>query len=67
MHPNTYIDIFKNAILGYIVLSATVFADEKLLEDPTKIVTKAGFSFTDELSLSGSIGVDETRKINARV
>ena len=52
----------------YIGLSATVVsADEKLPEDPTKIVTKAGFSLADELSLSGSIGLDETRKINARI
>jgi len=58
----------KNTLaLFLIVFPLIVVCDEKLPEDPTKIVTKLGFSYTDEPSLSGSIGLDETRKINARI
>ena len=58
----------KQAIfILFITLSPITYGGEKLPEDPTKIVTKAGVSYSDELSLSGSIGLDETRKINGRI
>ena len=42
-------------------------ADEKHPDDPTKIVTRAGFGYVDGLSVTGSIGLDEARMINARI
>ncbi|WP_182039430.1 hypothetical protein [Vibrio alginolyticus] len=46
----------------------------KLADDPTKVITKAGVSYSDNydvedgnLSFSGSIALDEARKINFRL
>lgn len=39
---------------------------EKHHEDPTKVITRVGFGYTDELTVSGSLALDQTRKINAR-
>lgn len=44
-----------------------VNADEKHHEDPTRIVTKLGVGYSDVASVSGSLGLDEARMINARV
>ncbi|WP_375753341.1 hypothetical protein [Vibrio sp. HN007] len=48
--------------------------DEKLADDPTKVVTKIGFSYSDSYdfddssaSISGSLALDDARKINAKV
>ncbi|PMK00588.1 hypothetical protein [Vibrio sp. 10N.261.55.A7] len=58
-------------LLSAITLSACAFAvqaeEEKHHEDPTKIVTKAGVSYVDGLQLSGSIGLDEARMVNAHI
>lgn len=40
---------------------------EKLADDPTKIVTKLGVGYTDEMTFSGSLGLDSARKINASI
>ena len=40
--------------------------EEKHQEDPTKVITKIGLGYTDELSLSGSLALDEARKLNVR-
>ncbi len=40
-------------------------ADEKHHEDPTKVITRLGFGYTDDLKISGSIALDQVRKINA--
>lgn len=47
--------------------SASLHAEDKHHEDPTKIVTKAGIAYNEELKFSGSIGLDEARMINARI
>ncbi len=52
--------------VGYGFAVAPALA-EKNPEDPTKIVTRAGVSYDGEFGLSGSIGLDESRMINARV
>jgi hypothetical protein len=36
-------------------------------EDPTKIITKMGVGFNENFTLSGSIGLDAVRKINASI
>ncbi len=48
--------------------------EEKLADDPTKVITKAGVSYAnnfdfndDNFSFSGSLALDEARKINARI
>lgn len=48
------------------VVSFGVVAKDKHHEDPTRIVTKAGIAYTDSVRISGSIGLDEARMINAR-
>ncbi|WP_210498292.1 hypothetical protein [Vibrio crassostreae] len=56
--------------VGAITASSAVAAEvkeEKNELDPTKIVTKAGVSYTDALSVAGSVGLDEARMLNARV
>lgn len=40
---------------------------QKAAEDPTKIATKAGVAYADELSVSGSIAVGPKFKFNGRV
>ncbi|MEN8199447.1 MAG: hypothetical protein ABFR63_05170 [Thermodesulfobacteriota bacterium] len=40
---------------------------EKLADDPTKVVTKLGIGYTDQFSLSASLGLDEIHKINGRI
>ncbi|MEZ8117226.1 hypothetical protein ACED44_19970 [Vibrio splendidus] len=47
--------------------SMGALAEEKHPDDPTKIVTKAGVAYNEDLQFSGSIGLDEARMINARV
>ncbi|RKF18029.1 hypothetical protein DBZ36_12355 [Alginatibacterium sediminis] len=49
------------------LVAAPSWADQKHQEDPTKIVTKIGVGYNDEFSLSGSIGLDATRMLNARI
>ncbi len=41
--------------------------EEKAAEDPTKIATKVGVAYSDELSASGSIAIGPKFKFNARV
>lgn len=56
------------ALMVFGINSAKAEEVEKNPEDPTKIVTKAGVAYVDEsFGLSGSIGLDETRMINARI
>lgn len=51
-----------------LLAPASVFSEEKHHEDPTKIVTKAGVSYSDDAwRVSGSIGLDDARMINGRV
>lgn len=59
--------------LGFVVvcsLSGTAMAqqsDEKLADDPTKIVSKVGLSYSDKWTLSGSVAFGPVSKINVRV
>lgn len=43
-----------------------VSAEEKHQDDPTKIVTKLGLGYNDDLTISGSIGLDPVRMLNMR-
>lgn len=52
------------------LLSIDSFAEdnkEKNPEDPTKIVTKLGAGYNDQFTFNGSIGIDDTRKVNASI
>ena len=40
--------------------------EEKHPDDPTKVITRVGVSYTNDLTISGSLALDEARKINAR-
>lgn len=40
---------------------------EKLADDPTKVISKVGFGYTDQLFISGSLGLDKARKLNVRI
>ncbi|MGR5179020.1 hypothetical protein ACPV4B_19705 [Vibrio parahaemolyticus] len=46
---------------------APVFAEDKHHEDPTQIVTRVGIGYTDSITLSGSIGLDDARMVSARI
>ncbi|MXO61373.1 hypothetical protein GRI89_17665 [Altererythrobacter salegens] len=51
-----------------LVLAAPASAQsDKAAEDPTKIATKVGVSYADELSVSGSVAVGPKLKFNARI
>jgi hypothetical protein len=50
-----------------LLLSQVALAQEKHHEDPTKIVTRVGLGYNDGSTLSGSIGLDEVRMINASI
>ena len=39
---------------------------EKHHDDPTKVITRIGLGYTDDLSISGSVALDPVRKLNAR-
>ena len=40
---------------------------QKLDQDPTKVITKFGISYSDDFSISGSFAFDPVRKINVRL
>lgn len=40
---------------------------DKLADDPTKVVTQLGASYTDEFKVSGSIGMGPVSKLNASI
>lgn len=54
-------------ILYLLVLSTLTQAKEKNPEDPTKVITKLGIGYTDELTISGSLSLGPIRKINGRI
>ncbi|MGF1756236.1 hypothetical protein L4C33_21935 [Vibrio makurazakiensis] len=45
----------------------SALAEEKHHEDPTKIITKVGISYSEGVNFSGSLGLDESRKVNGSV
>lgn len=60
------------AIISIHILCLTFFttvtiADEKNQEDPTKIVTRIGIGYSDQFTISGSIGLDKVRMIHDRL
>lgn len=58
---------FVISTVGFIGICSLAIADEKHHEDPTKIITKAGISYSEGLKLSGSLGLDDARKINGSI
>jgi len=40
---------------------------EKHHEDPTKVITKMGFGYTDDFTISGSLALDSIKKINGKI
>ncbi|WP_088631606.1 hypothetical protein [Phaeobacter sp. 22II1-1F12B] len=59
--------IGKFALLCGLALPLPAAAQEKLAEDPTKVVTRIGAQYSDELTISGSLAFGPATKINARV
>ncbi len=55
------------ALIGLIAAGPLAAQQEKAAEDPTKIATKAGFSYSDEFSISGSLAFGPVTKVNARI
>ena len=61
---------YKNIVLLIVLLPFVAVAEEdspeseKNLEDPTKIITKFGVGYNGDLTFRGSVGLDETRKLN---
>lgn len=54
-------------VVMFALLPALGFAQDKHHEDPTKIVTKLGAGYDDGVTLSGSIGLDQIRMVNASI
>ncbi|KPA22618.1 hypothetical protein shim_09050 [Shimia sp. SK013] len=54
------------SVIGYAG-SATADDDEKLADDPTKIITVVGVSYSDKVTVSGSVAIGPVSKINVRV
>jgi hypothetical protein len=55
-----------------IITSCSAFADakesgEKHHEDPTKVITKIGIGYTDNLKVSGSLALDKVKKLNGNI
>ncbi|CAM3922608.1 MULTISPECIES: hypothetical protein [Pseudoalteromonas] len=50
-----------------IVSNGVLANDDKLTEDPTKVVTQLGASYSDEVKVSGSLSLDPIRKLNASI
>lgn len=48
-------------------LSEEPAQQDKLADDPTKVVTKLGLTYTDQFSLKGSLSLGPVRKINLRI
>ena len=65
--------MLKKALLSSVItlsVCATAAATEqkeKHHEDPTRIITKIGVGYSDALSLSGSLGLDEARMLTAHI
>lgn len=57
-------------LLSAVAMSAsaeTSQKEEKNPEDPTKIITRAGVAYVDAWTVTGSIGLDQTKMLNARI
>jgi len=57
----------KLLLLTTLLLPLVTQAEDKHHEDPTKIVTRIGIGYNDDVTFSGSIGLDEVRMINASI
>lgn len=55
------------ALIALLTSTPVAAQEEKNPEDPTKIATKAGVSYSDEFSVSGSLAFGPVTKVNARV
>lgn len=56
------------AVSGGVQASARDIKEaDKLADDPTKVVTQLGASYTDEFKVSGSIGMGPVSKLNASI
>jgi hypothetical protein len=53
-------------LLSFFTVANETTKKEKNQNDATKVTTKIGLSYIDELSISGSLALDEVRKINTR-
>lgn len=58
--------LFSFLLLFFVMTLPSVSAEEKHQDDPTKIVTKLGLGYNDDLTISGSIGLDPVRMVNVR-
>lgn len=58
---------FVAITFSLFVFSTLIQSEEKNPEDPTKVITKLGVGYTDELVFSGALSLDAVRKINARI
>ncbi|WP_420884641.1 hypothetical protein [Vibrio chaetopteri] len=54
-------------ILALQVAAYELVDEEKNQEDPTKIVTRVGAGYNGELTLNGSLGLDEARMISGNI
>ena len=58
----------KRVFIGFLLaIPLMSLSQEKHHEDPTNIVTKLGIGYNDDITISGSIGLDEVRMINASI
>jgi len=61
-----YLLIISLVLLSCLVDASETEKKEKHHDDPTKVITRVGLGYTDDLKVSGSLALDPVRKINAR-
>ncbi|MBU2869082.1 hypothetical protein [Colwellia sp. E2M01] len=54
------------ALTSSLSFAAELTKPEKDPNDPTKVITKIGLGYTEDLTISGSLALDATRKLNAK-
>ena len=63
----------RNTLVSFLFIASFSLSaveqktEEKHHEDPTKVITKLGAGYSDDFTLSGSLALDQVRKINGNI
>ena len=53
-------------LTSHLTFATESITSEKDPNDPTKVITRIGLGYTEDLTISGSLAIDPARKINAK-
>ena len=59
--------LYLLSLIAFQVTAYELIDEEKNQEDPTKIVTRLGGGYNGELTLNGSLGLDEARMVSGNI